>query len=72
MINIVKALREELHIRPGKFAKDVHISRSHLWDIERFGAEPSVSVAQRIAKELKKPVDVVFPCPKNSVSNIHK
>lgn len=67
MENRVQEFMDLNNIRPGKFAKELHISRSHLWDIANNGAEPSVSIAMRIAKELKKPIDVVFPCPECSV-----
>lgn len=62
MENRVQEFMNLNNIKPGKFAQTIHICRSHLWDIANNGAEPSVSIAMRIAKELKQPIDVVFPC----------
>lgn len=60
MNNIVAKLRDEAGYTQDVFAKMVNISRPYLSDIENNKSNPTIEIAVRIAKELKKPVDDVF------------
>lgn len=60
MNNIVAKSREELGYTQDEFAKKIKISRPYLSDIENSKSNPTVEIAVRIAKELKKPVENIF------------
>ncbi|MEJ9213742.1 helix-turn-helix transcriptional regulator [Aneurinibacillus thermoaerophilus] len=52
--------RQEADLTQEELAKKAKISRSLLSNIERGYATPSLQVAYRISKVLKKPIDFLF------------
>lgn len=58
-VNLVKA-REEMALTQEELAKLAGISRTMMCNVERGYALPSLPVAYRIAKALKKPIEHLF------------
>lgn len=58
-LNVVKA-REEMKLTQDELAKLAGISRTMMCNIERGYTLPSLPVAYRIAKALKKPIEHLF------------
>ena len=60
-MNNLKELRKQAGLTLQEVADKACTSKSHIFGIENNGSEPSVYLAYRIAKAVKKPVIKVFP-----------
>lgn len=55
----IRALREAVGIKHGKFAADIEISAGYLTNIEKGAKQPSAAVIRRIAQRLGVNIDAI-------------
>ena len=60
MRNKISEIRHKKKISQSELARGARISRTHLSDIENNKANPSVEIANRIAKTLGAKVEQIF------------